>query len=106
MKQNNRKNTWKAVVAVMIVMASLFAVSTAVSAGFVENVLGEEYEELILTSSSTQAKCQNHNPEEVSRIGVQCTLCSGSDIYVSLTCYACKEKEVTIIPHDCTGTNS
>ena len=36
MKQNNRKNTWKAIMAVMLVMATLFTASTVVSAGFVE----------------------------------------------------------------------
>ncbi len=106
MKQNDRKNTWKAFVAVVMVMASLFTISTAVSAGFVENVLGKEYEKLILTSSSAQATCPNHNPRVVSRIGVQCTICPGSDIYISLTCNACEKNEVDIVPHTCTGKNS
>ena len=52
MKQNNRKNTWKAIVAVMLVMATLFSVSTAVSAGFVKEIF-EEVCDMMTTSSST-----------------------------------------------------
>ena len=51
MKQNNRKNTWKAIMAVMLVMATLFTASTVVSAGFVEFILGTEY--AVMLSSST-----------------------------------------------------
>lgn len=51
MKQNNRKNTWKAIVAVMLVMATLFSISTMVSAGFVEEVF-EEVCDMMTTSSS------------------------------------------------------
>ena len=56
MKQNNRKNTWKAIVAVMLVMASLFAVSTAVSAGFGELILDEEYIVILSVTSSSEPK--------------------------------------------------
>ena len=51
MKQNNRKNTWKAIVAVMLVMATLFSISTMVSAGFVEEIF-EEVCDMMTTSSS------------------------------------------------------
>ena len=53
MKQNNRKNTWKAIVAVMLVMATLFSISTMVSADFVELLFNEEYS--VMTSSSSKA---------------------------------------------------
>ena len=56
MKQNNRKNTWKAIVAVMLVMTTLFSISTAVSADFVETVF-EEVCELMRTSSSNTGIC-------------------------------------------------
>lgn len=49
MKQNNRKKTWKAIVAVVLVMASLFSISTAVSAGFVQEV----FEEVCVMMSSS-----------------------------------------------------
>ena len=52
MKQNNRKNTWKAIVAVMLVMATLFSISTMVSADFVNEVF-EEVCDMMSTSSST-----------------------------------------------------
>lgn len=51
MKQNNRKKTWKAIVAVVLVMASLFAMASLVSAGFVEEIFSEVCE-LMTTSSS------------------------------------------------------
>lgn len=51
MKQNNRRTKLKAVVAVVLVMASLFAISTVVSAGFVEDVF-EEVCEMMTTSSN------------------------------------------------------
>ncbi len=49
MKQNNRKMTWKAIVAVVLVIASLFSISTAVSAGFVNEV----FEEICVMMSSS-----------------------------------------------------
>ena len=52
MKQNKRKNTWKTIVAVLLVVTSLFAMSSLVNAGIVELILGEEYAELAATSSS------------------------------------------------------
>lgn len=52
MKQNNRRKTWKAVVAVVLMIVALFAVSTMVSAGFIETVFDEVYE-LMSTSSNT-----------------------------------------------------
>lgn len=55
MKQNNRKNTWKAIVAVMLVMATLFSISTMVSAGFVEEVFEDVCE--MMTTSSAEGEC-------------------------------------------------
>ncbi len=69
MKQNNRKNTWKAVVVVMLVMVSLFAVSTAVSAGVVESIFNEKYSEIItmLTSSNDGGGEAIHVHKKISR---------------------------------------
>lgn len=53
MKQNNRKNTWKAVVAVALVMASLFAMASFVNAEIVELILGEECAEVAAVTSSS-----------------------------------------------------
>ncbi len=84
MKQNNRKKTWKAVVAVVMVMASLFAVSTVVSAGFVNEVF-EEVCEMMTSSNVSQ---HEHTMDCYIRVvyyceanGASCTLgkkgCSG-----------------------------
>ena len=53
MKQNNRKHTWKAVVAVALVMASLFAMASFVNAEIVELILGEECAEVAAVTSSS-----------------------------------------------------
>ncbi len=53
MKQNNRKKTWKAIVAVMLVMATLFSISTVVSAEFVEELFEEVCEMMRSSSSNT-----------------------------------------------------
>ncbi len=50
MKQNNMRRKLKVVMVVVMVMASLFAVSTAVSARFVEHIFGEENEVILLSS--------------------------------------------------------
>lgn len=61
MKQNNRKNTWKAVVAVALVMASLFAMALFVNAGIIEVILGDEY--ITATSMSSSAIDDNEDDE-------------------------------------------
>ena len=76
MKQNNRKTAWKAVVAVVLVMASLFTVSTMVSASFVEEVLEEVFDMMSLTSSNT-GTCKE-NP----------TVCPGCNVKTQ-TSYIC-----------------
>ncbi len=58
MKQNNRKNAWKPIIAIMLVVASLLAVSTAVSATFTETVF-EEVHELMRTSVNTHTHTDN-----------------------------------------------
>mgnify|MGYP001049814385 CR=1 FL=1 len=55
MSQNKVKITWKAIVAAALVMAALAAMSTAVSAGFVEFIFGEEYEVAAASSSYYQS---------------------------------------------------
>ena len=50
MKQNNRKNTWKAILAVMLVMATLFSISTMVSANFVEEIFEEVCDMMTVSS--------------------------------------------------------
>ena len=57
MKQNNRKNTWKAIVAVMLVMATLFSISTMVSANFVEEIFEEVCDMMTVSSSISKADC-------------------------------------------------
>ena len=55
MKQNNCRTKLKAIIAVMLVMVSLFAVSTAVSAGVVESIFNEKYSEIIMMLTSSNA---------------------------------------------------
>ena len=56
MTNNNRKITWKAIVAVVLVMASLFAMSSLVNAGIVELILGEEYAEVAAAASEESSE--------------------------------------------------
>ena len=58
MKQNNRKITWKAIVAVMLVMATLMSLTAVVNAGIVETILGDEGIEIM--SSSSKSPYTNH----------------------------------------------
>lgn len=55
MKQNNMRRKLKAIVAVMLVMTTLFSISTMVSAGFVKEV----FEEVcgLMTTSSANSTC-------------------------------------------------
>ena len=71
MKQNNRKKTWKAIVAVVLVMTSLFAISTAVSAEFVDTVFEEVYD-LMTTSSNNSA--HTHTDACYEEVPVYCTI--------------------------------
>ena len=43
MKQNNCRTKLKTIIAVMLVMASLFAMASMVNAGIVELIFGDEY---------------------------------------------------------------
>ena len=61
MKQNNRRTKLKAIVAVVLVMASLFAMASLVSAGFVEEVFSEVCERM--TASSSGASGCNATPK-------------------------------------------
>ena len=64
MKHNNRK-TWKAITAIALMMASLFIMSSIVSAGVVELLLGEEgCEVLSLTSSSQNTDNDDEDGDE------------------------------------------
>ncbi|MDD4414569.1 MAG: hypothetical protein PHR14_08535 [Oscillospiraceae bacterium] len=54
MSQNKVKITWKAIFAVALVMAAFVAMSTAVSAGFIEFILGDEYAVMATSSSYYQ----------------------------------------------------
>lgn len=79
MKQNNTGRKLKAFLAVVLVMVSLFSISTAVSAGFVQEVF-EEVCELMTTSSSYtygDHKC-NKGRYEYEENGIKfysCTIC-------------------------------
>lgn len=57
MKQSNKKKTWKAIVAVMLVMATLFSISTMVSAGFVEEIFEEVCDMMTVSSSISKKDC-------------------------------------------------
>lgn len=52
MKKNNRKNKLKAIVAVVLVITSMFTMSSLVNASIVEWILGDEYAEVVMVSSS------------------------------------------------------
>lgn len=56
MKKNNRKNKLKAVVAVMLVITSMFTMSSLVNASIIEWILGEEYAEVVSVTSSSSWK--------------------------------------------------
>ena len=88
MKHNNRKNTWKAIVAVMLVMATLFSISTMVSAEFVEELF-EEICDTMKTSSSVECK---HTPQKGERD--YSWICQhGGYTYTTLTtCSKCGKK--------------
>jgi len=78
MKQNNIKNAWKPTIAVMLVVASLLAVSTAVSAAFTETVFAEGHE-LMRTSTNTHTHTDNcYTDVEVT---VKCTLLEPLGMY-------------------------
>lgn len=59
MKQNNCRTKLKAIIAVVLVMASLFVMSSMVNAGIVELILGEEGH-VGLTLTSSQSPYMNH----------------------------------------------
>jgi hypothetical protein len=84
MLQNNVKVTWKAIFAIVLVMATLIAMSTAVSAGFVEFILGEDF--VIMATSSTT---HTHTSDGGVRIYTwQCP--HGGYVYTSTThCITC-----------------
>lgn len=69
MKQNNRKNNWKAFVAVILVMVTLFTISTAVSADFVDTVF-EKVCEVMTTSSNNSGHV--HTRECFVTIDIRC----------------------------------
>lgn len=52
MKQ--RKTTWKAIVAVILVMVTLFSISMAVSAGFVGSIFAKDYTVIVPYSNAQQ----------------------------------------------------
>lgn len=61
MKQNNVRRKLKAIVAVVLTMVSLFTMSSIVNAGFVELILGEDYEFIVMTAtSSSESGCEWH----------------------------------------------
>lgn len=101
MKQNNRKKTWKAIVAVVLVMVSLFTISTAVSAEFVELIFDEKEADVMLLYSSNDdcdhiEKVHKRN-EEYRCIVKGCMTQSDIKIYECLTC----GKEVEESEHQC-----
>ena len=53
MKQNNCRTKLKTIIAVMLVMASLFAMSSMVNAGIVELILGKECADVASVTSSS-----------------------------------------------------
>ena len=97
MKQNNRKNTWKAIVAVMLVMATLFSISTMVSANFVELLFNEEYS--VMTSSSSKANSCIGGIHDWNDLGVlpgssTCSVDSMHGYLRTRKCFKCPAKEI------------
>ena len=101
MTNNNRKITWKAIVAVVLVMASLFAMSSLVNAGIVELILGEEYAAVASAWSSSWKShsgdcqwinsdeykvCTQHNTRQTKQI---CMITDCTEYYWP-TCPSCK----------------
>ncbi len=74
MKQNNKKNTWKAVVAVVMVMTMLFTMSSLVNASIIEWFFDTEYDEIITYSSSNGGHAGSHFWIHTGKYS-RCTVC-------------------------------
>lgn len=75
MKQNNIGKKLKAAVAVVLMIASLFALTSVVSAGIVERILGDEY--ISLRSSTSSSQEEKHECEWNSvTVGDFCKKCN------------------------------
>ena len=100
MKQNNRKNTWKAIAAVVLVMTTLFSISTMVSAGFVEEIFEEVCD---MMNTSSYVGCNDHEDAYPIRnfVSGKCPNCQGKLYSVLLMCDWCGEV-VEPIRHACT----
>lgn len=84
MKKHNTEKKLKATVAVILVMASLFAISTTVNAILVDLVLGEELTELVPLISSSN-KC-NHQWSTTDQKGGKCSICKSVTVIQSCGC--------------------
>ena len=69
MKQNNCKTKLKAIIAVMLVMVSLFAMASMVNAGIVELIFGDEYEVVAMATSSS---CHHQWHKESEEVCAKC----------------------------------
>ncbi len=92
MLKNNTNITWKAVIAVLLVMVSLVSMSSVVSASFIELIL-EEVGELYTLTSSNNRPCEAVPRFITCAHGVQ-TGCE----WVGCTCGTCKN---TYYPQEC-----
>ena len=103
MKQNNKKKTWKAIVAVILVMVTLFSISTMVSAGFVEKVFEEVCELMMTSSSGTSDNCDHDKKGEHM---VECGDCHQKYLE-SYYCSKCGQGHLPIgIPDHVCSTNN
>lgn len=78
------KNTWKAIIAVILVMASLTSMASLVSAGWIESIL-EEVHTYDVSSSSTQHKCEY----ELTTITYMCFNCRSENTFWVWKCKTC-----------------
>lgn len=89
MKQNKTARKLKAIIALVLVTVSLFAMSSVVSAEFMELILGEDGISLLALTSSSQD--EEHECEWVTVCeGDYCTACGKSTARQYEECSVCK----------------
>lgn len=95
MKKNNIGKKLKATVAVILVVASLFAMTSFVSAGVVERILGDEYAHVVVASSSNSGHVHSFYGNGIDRGQKMC-----EHGYAKIYQCSCGEKRV-----GCTSCN-
>ena len=103
MKQNNRRTKLKAIVAVVLVMASLFAMASLVSAGFVEEVFSEVCELMTTSSSGSEPEpeeCEHENMIHMLTEDYYCYRCKALGNKLTYMCTDCGYTSIRI-EHKC-----